>query len=364
MTVFTTALKRIVRQPINWAFILLFPVVFAVLITASSGASESDATSIDMYFGVIDQDNTTVSQTLVKQMGLRYNVIDIANEEDISAALTESDVPWVLLIREGYERDVLAGRTPALEGYSLTVSDMSSLGNVTAQNITRALMLLGTNDDAALSAWEESSRVEVTALETYDNWGLIAFWFGFFGFVSLFTAYFIIKTLTDDKRHGMPDRIGVLPISTRGYLVQGMLAAFCTTEITAGLLMLALRLLLGTIPNAPFLFIILSLYNLFSVGMVFAIVSLSKDLGVASVSITMFATIFSMLGGLFWPLEFAPEFMKKLAWFSPGYWLARGLENIQDITFEGFGMPILFLLGFTVVVILLGGWKRIQPMED
>jgi len=78
----------------------------------------------------------------------------------------------------------------------------------------------------------------------------------------------------------------------------------------------------------------------------------------------MLATIFSMLGGIFWPLEFVPEFMRKLAWFSPGYWLSRGLSEIKTITFEGFGMPMLFLGGFTLVAILLGGWKQVQKMEE
>ena len=362
MTIFFTTLKRIFRQPINWIFVLLFPAIFAVLLGASTWDGAAGV-GVDMRFGVADLDQTALSKTLVNQLRLRYNVVDVA-QADITATLTDSDVPWVLLIREGYARDVLEGVPPALEGYSLTISDVSALCGVTTENITRALMLLGSDDGAALEAWADASRVEAVLLETGDNWEYAASWLGFFGFVTLFTAYFVIKTLSDDKRGGMPDRLGVLPVTPRRHLLSGTLAAFSATEITALLLLLVLRWQLGAIPNAGWLFALLSLYNLFAVGMVLAIVSIARNMGAASVALAMLSTVISMLGGLFWPLEFAPEFMRKLAWFSPGYWLGQGLLHIRAITFESYGMPMLFLAGFTLVALLLGGWKKIQPMEE
>ena len=364
MTIFFTTLKRIVRQPVNWVFVLLYPAIFAALLAVNAPGKTADGPSdIDMVFGVTDQDQTTLSKTLVKQLKVRYNVVEL-DEADIPAALTDADIPWALLIRAGYGSDILGGRQPALEGYSLAISDVSALGGVYAENITKALMLLGSDDSEALSAWESAARVNVTILDDGGNWERTAFWIGFYGFVSLFTAYFVAKALTDDKRGGMPDRIGVLPVTPRRFLISGTLAAFAVTEVTALMLLCALRLLSGEIPHAALLFALLSLYNLFTVGFVLAILSASKDMGAASVALAMSSTLFSMLGGLFWPIEFVPEFMRKLAWFSPGYWLARGLENMPVITFEGFAMPVLFLLGFTAVAILLGGWRKIQRMED
>ena len=364
MTIFLSVLGRIFKQPVNWVFMLIFPVIIAGLayVNTSGDTVENDDVTAGMRFGVTDMDDSILSRTLVEQLKKRFTIQDVS-EDDIAAVLTDSEVPWVLLIRDGYGPDILAGRVPELEGYSLTISDISSLGNVSAQNITRALMLLGTEDPAILAAWEKNSAVDVTILPT-DSWDNIAFWLGFYGFISLYTSYFIIKTLIDDKRRGMPDRLGVLPQSTRSVLVQGTLAAFLATEVTAAFMLIALELLMGAVPNTAALFLLLSLYNLFSVGIVFALVSSLRDLGAASVVITMIATVFAMLGGLFWPLDLVPEFMKKLAWISPGYWLARGLGNIREITFEGFGLPILILACFSLIVLLFGGWKKIQPMEE
>lgn len=360
VTVYLTALKRMLIQPVNWIFIILFPVVFAILPGFGINSETAEASDTSMYFGVVDQDGSALSRVLVGQLKLRYNINEI-EEPDINASLTDSELPWILLIRGGYGNDVLAGRAPALEGYSLAVSDASALGGVNAENITRALMLLGTDDPAVLAAWEETSRVEVFKPEKADGWSGTAQVLGFFGFISMFTAYFIIKSLLDDKRGGMPDRIGVMPMTPRLYLLSGILAAFTATEITVALFMCVMRFRTGAIPNAAYLFALMSLYNLFTVSLVMAIVSALRDLGSASVVMTMCATLFSMLGGLFWPIELVPEFMRRLAWFSPGYWLAQGFANIREISFGGYIIPMLFLLGFTGVAILLGGWKRVQP---
>ena len=365
MIIFTATIKRIFKQPLNWASLLTFPVLFSILASISAGSDIQSAEESDLYFGLVDKDNTVMSKALANQFSLRYNIIEV-DEADISAKLTDQEIPWILKIGEGYEKDVLEKNTAltSLEGYSLIASDYSSLLTVTAENITRALMLLGTNDLNAISAWEDASRVNIEFADSGDAWGILSFWFGFFGFISLFTAYFVVKTLLDDKRQGMPDRVNALPVSARKYLFQGTLATFIATEVTAALTFLVLAVQVGEIPNPLWLFLLLSLYNLFSVSLVLAITSIAKDLGVASVAMTMIATISAMLGGLFWPIEFMPEFMRRIGWFSPGYWLSQGLQNIKEITFGGVIAPLLFLAGFTAVTLLIGGLKKIQRMDD
>ncbi|MDR1669663.1 MAG: ABC transporter permease [Oscillospiraceae bacterium] len=360
MTVFHTALRRIFRQPVNWAFLLLFPMIFILLINfESDGASGND---IVFSFGVCDLDQSVLSQTLVKQMEKRYDIREVA-EPDISAVLTDSEVPWILVIREGYGRDILAGNPPKLEGHSLKISEVSALAGVNAESITRALTLLGTDDPAALAAWEEAASVALTELPG-DNWEGISFWFSMYGFVAIFTSYFVVKALSDDKVRGMPDRLGVLPITPRRTMAQSALAAFLAVEVTAALMVVIVQWQAGSVPHPLHIFLLLSLYNLFAVNAILAIMSIARDLGAASVVMTMLSVIVAMLGGLFWPLDMVPEFMQKAAWFSPGFWLSRGLENMKEITFEGFGMPMLFLAAFAAVALLLGGWKRIQPLDS
>ncbi|MCL2697128.1 MAG: ABC transporter permease [Oscillospiraceae bacterium] len=366
MTVFLTTLKRIFKQPLNWAFLLIFPFICFILLSITENSDNpDDVSATPMRFGIVDNDGSVLSGVLANQLGLRYN-IDEVEQEDISAVLIDQFVPWVLVIGEGFENDVLAKKTEltTLESYSLMLTDVSMLAAVTAENITRALMILGTNDEAALEAWAEASQVEIAVADIGDKWRTLAQWISMFGFISIFTAYFVIKTLLDDKLRGMPDRVGVLPLLSRNYLLQGTFAAFLATEMTVILILAVLWLVLGTIPNVLLMFVLLSLFNLFSVSLILSITSIAKSLAAASVTMTMIATLSGMLGGLFWPLEMVPEFMQKVAWFTPGYWFGQGLQNIREPNFENFAVPLLFLFGFTVVTLLIGGLKKVQKMED
>jgi ABC-2 type transport system permease protein len=363
MTVFTGTLRRIFKQSINWAFLLAFPVLCFILLSVTDDDSEVDGGF--MRFGVVDKDNTVLSQTLTAQLARRYSVDEVA-EEDISAVLIDQFVPWVLVIEAGFEQDVLSGNTEltTLEGYSLTVSEMSELARITTENITRALLILGTADAQLVAVWEEASAVEIRIAPTGDNWNSIAQWLSMFGYISIFTAYFVIKTLMDDKRLGMPDRVGVLPVSARKYLLQGTLAAFLATEVSVLLTLAAMRLAVGAVPNALLLFLLLSMFNLFAVSLILTITSHAKSMASASVAMTMIATLSSMLGGLFWPLAIVPDIMKQIARFTPGYWFGEGLRNVRDATFGSFYLPLLVLFAFAVITLLIGGIKRVQKMDE
>jgi len=367
MTIFKMALKRILGAPINWLFIMLFPLVFSLLITIGSDNPEVDNYWMDgggIPIGIVDQDESFHSQTLINQLSYRFT-IHILNEEDINNALTGTSVAWVLVIREGYGQNVANGVPPQLDGFLLTITSVAITGERAAQNLTQALMVLGTDDPAILALWAETSRVDVSLVgDTSINWAAVAQLTGMYGFIAMIMAFFIIRTLMEDKRHGMPERLGVLPVSPRKIMVQGTMAAFASTLIASGVLILFLNNRLGSLPNPVYLFIMLALFNLFTVALVFAVYSSIKNMGAVSAVVVMIANIFSMLGGLFWPLEMVPPFMQRVAWFTPTYWFGRGLRNISDIGFEGFFMPVMFLLGFTLVAMLLGGWRRIQAVEE
>ena len=368
MTIFINALKRIACQPVNWVIVAVFPIVFVMIVTINVNTNNDESwvdmvDSINIPFGIVDQDQTVLSRTLVTQMEERFTIREL-DEDGIVGALTSNDAVYVLVIRQGYSENVLAGVAPQLNGYSLTMSDISIMGRATAQNITMALMLLGTDDPAVISSWQEAAQFEVSTVGEANNLAFMLQNLGMFGFIAMFMAFFVVRELLDDKRHGMPMRLGVLPVSTRKVIALGTLAAFAVTMVSVVVLQVTLHFRLGAAPNPLHMFVIIGLYNLFSVAFVLAVVSCVKNLGMVPFVTTIVANLSAMLGGLFWPLEMVPPFMQRVAWFSPGYWLSRGIRNIQNISFEGFWMPVLFLIGFTVVTILLGSWRNIQPVEE
>lgn len=369
MNVFLMTLKRIFSNKLCLVFLVIFPVIsFLLLNMGGTQVDENefgDVRAGQIRFAVVDNDDTILSNALVNRLGLRYNVIMISQDEISETLIENVDVSWVLKIENGFEADVLVqnANLKTLQSYTLAITDVAILGELSAQNITRSLMLLGTNDEAIISQWQEESAVNLTFADIGIDFRGLAGWLAMFGFVSILTAYFVIRTLTEDKMQGMPDRIGALPISPRGYLLQGTLAAFAATQISVLLTLLSLHFVYGEVPNGLTIFVMMSVFNLFAVSLVLTIMSLTKTIAAASTVMSMLGTLLSMLGGLFWPLELVPDIMQRIAWFTPGYWFGRGLNNAGEFTFEGFTMPILFMLAFTVVTLLIGGLKRVQKME-
>ena len=74
MTIFITTLKRIFRQPINWLFIIMFPIVCFFLIGAATTDPEVNVGDTGLFIGIVDQDGSELSQTLVGQLDSRYTV--------------------------------------------------------------------------------------------------------------------------------------------------------------------------------------------------------------------------------------------------------------------------------------------------
>lgn len=370
MTIFLLTLKRIFSNKLCFAFLLIFPVASFLLLNGSAGASRNEEDFADARvqgarFAVVDEDNTILSKALVNGLEVRYNVVMISRDEISETLIENVDISWVLKIEQGFEQDVLAQNTEltTLNSYTLTMTDFAALGELSAQTIARSLMVLGTNDEATISNWQQESNVSLSFSDTGIDLRGLSQWLAMFGFISISTAYFVIRTLSEDKLQGMPDRIGALPVSPRAYLLQGALASFVATQVSVILTLISLHLVFGEVPNGLTVFIMMTMFNLFAVSLVLTVMSLTKTIAVASTVVSMVGTLFSMLGGLFWPLEMVPTIMQRIAWFTPAYWFSRGLQNAGEITFEGFAMPILFMLAFTIVTILLGGVKRIQKME-
>ena len=364
MTVFLGCVKRIVRSPLSMIFLFIFPMMFTVLSgLVQMGSEESAPISI----GIADMDGTALSRAVAEYMGERYKCRELA-ERDIEPALSEQKVSWVLKIPEGYQADLLGGRAPKLEGVSIALSDVQFLASSSAEAMTRALLALvsgaGESDiDRLLLEWNPGVTAVSVPLET--AWEDVLFWVSLHGWISMLTAFFLVRIIMTDRHGGLPERVGVLPLSRRMYTLQSILAIFVLCEIsTAAMLVGVNAVLSGAMPNAAHIFLLMSVYNIFTTALSVALFSAFRSDTNVSMMIVMFSTLFSMLGGTYWPVEFMPDFMQKLAVCSPNYWLGTGLANAGVITFENFWMPVVVLFGFTAVAFFLGSLRRVTKAES
>ena len=310
MLVLKMTLRRIFANKLCLLFLVLFPAVTFMLITFQTNNASFDEGDSRVFQGitiaVADNDNTAISRELIRQLDLRYVVEEISSDE-INSTLSESNAtPWALEIEEGFGEDVITGNTnlQTLQSRTITMTDIARLVTMQATNITRSMMLLPLTGDEQSDAqiiedWTEATQMEISPVEVPLGWEGIAQWLSMYGFVSLLTAYFIVRTLAEDKFKGMPDRISALPVSTRSFLTQGTIAAFLATEVSVILTLLVIHYTITPLSNPIVLLIVMSLYNLFAVSLVFTMSTIAKTLAGVAMAVSMFGTLLAMLGGLF-----------------------------------------------------------------
>lgn len=368
MSMYLGSLKRLVKGPLNWIFILGFSAVI-VLAAFSFGRSESGDKSAVISVGVVDMDGSILSETLVQSLETRYTVKRLGVDDDITAELSNNRVSYVLTIDEGYQESILSGRSPSLSGVALEVSDVQYLVSSSAENQTRALVTLAAGVEEGeleelIALWRGQSGVEISFVETDIQWESIAGWLNFYAWTGPLVALFLVRTLMQDRKGGLPERVGALPKSRRSYLLAQILAGLTMSELAVVLIVFGTALALGyTLPNAPQLVLLFSVYSLFATGLSFGVYSVIRNEGTVTAVVTIGVSLLAMIGGSYWPVEVMPEFMQRIAYFSPNYWFTRAMNNIEVITDRTYWLPILMILAFSVVVYLMASWVRPQRAD-
>lgn len=369
MNIYLGSLKRLIKGPLNWLFILGFSaliVLAAALFSNLSSGNEDD----DINIGVVDMDGSILSETLVQSLETRYTVKRLNEDDDITAELSNNRVSYVLTIGEGYQSPILSGTAPELSGVALEASDVQHLVSSAAENQTRALVTLAAGVPeselkALIDIWRAQSVVHVSLVEAKASWDSIAAWLNFYAWTGPLIALFLVRTLMQDRRGGLPERVGALPKSRRNYLLGQILAALTMSELAVVLILFGTSVAVDyPLPNAAHLVLIFTLYSMFTTGLSFGFYSVIRNEGTVAAVVTIGSTLLAMLGGSYWPVEVMPEFMQRLAYFSPVYWFVRAMNNIEMITTQTYWLPVLMLLAFSVVVYLMASWVRPQRAAD
>ncbi len=361
-TVLLFTLKRLIKSPICWLFVIVIPIIYVLLVSLSKPLDEIYTSANNYSLAIVKNDADILSNTLENILKSSYNIISI-NKADINETLISEKADAVLIIPSGFTDNLLSGVTPSLEIEALETSAESVLIRINAENIIRSLRILAYKSEGdilseRLAQFEKSESIKINK-STEDDFSPAKNWLGLYSFLVLMTAYFCTKLMLEDKMSGMNTRLGCAPISPRRYMLQSIIAFSVPVFIQAVLTVTAMKYIGGYYMPSLHLIIIASMcFAFLSVGFSIMVVSLANNIQVAIGLIVPCTTIFSMLGGAYWPREFMPEFMQKVSYISPSFWYINALGSIQNNT--DFIISILFMLGFTAAFLLLGSWKKFR----
>lgn len=364
MYIFKLTLRRIIKTPICLLFILVIPIVYTFLISFTKSDGEF-AISVYAKIAVVNRDGGILARALENQIKLSYNVLE-AEEQEIKDMLIEQKANVALIIPEGFTETIMAGGIPETECLALEISETPELVKATARSIINSLRVIaagGTDGlEERISEWEKSSGVTVD-IENAEDYSLTMTWVGLYSFLVLFSAFFVTKPLLGDRLSGMYGRIGTAPVSPKKYMAQSLLAFSVPICLQVVLALLAFKYLIGFyMPNIGFMLLAGIMLALMYVGLNVMVCSVSNSIEMATYMLIPLGTVFNMLGGIYWPREYMPEFMQKFSYICPPFWFVNAMNNIETVNSD-YWVSILFLAGITLLFLLFGSWKKLQARQ-
>jgi len=174
-----------------------------------------------------------------------------------------------------------------------------------------------------------------------------------------------IHGVVEDRDNRTMARMFVAPIRAVEIAVGNFLGCFLLGTLQLVLILVVTRYVIGFDLGVPFgvLLAVMECFLLAAVGLSSAAAALVKNSAMLGSINNMIVIPTCMIGGCFWPLAMMPEFMQKLANFTPQRWAIAALDQASSgDTLSGLGLQLGVLALFAAVLLAFGSYA-LRPAE-
>lgn len=360
MTIFINTLKRIFRNKIQMLFVLLFPLAFM-----SFGFIHEEH---NVKVAIIDKDRTALTEGLAGSLQSKA-VMRTVREDEIEDKLMALKVDYVLVIDQGFTDKVIAGRDGGIASYSVQESNISEpIGAFVNQWVSHAKTIAG--------AVKHESSAFYEAFDSYERQGALQLSprlvvdpkaaqtrsvVGYLVISMLYTSLVIGLHIIMSRANHTLYRTMAAPVRMRSYMLQTIGAFIVVSALQITLVMLLLKWVYGLYMDgsAWTLYLLLLLFSLVSVSFGVAISYFSRNMIQACLIGMCSIAPLAMLGGAYFPLDWAPEIMRTLGRFTPVSWMMAGVEKLlQGQSLGSIGKEMSVIVLFAAIFFLLGGLRK------
>lgn len=321
--------------------------------------------------GLYDKDDSVSSAELKRYMEDELNM-DVVLESDIdylNSELIEKHISAIIEVPEGFEKNILDGKTRPLEmtyaddyensvfleGYLTSYVDSVEMLALPAEgNSTKYYKLIDENKSEKMNVKVESVDKDVKAKKA-EKTGL-DLTLGFFLMVSFILALGFSSMIFTDRVEGTFNRIRVTSVNTVQYVI-GM----CLSSIVCSMMIIIPFFIylgiFGTVLDIPVMTMIFLclVYSLIVVAISLFMAMLLNTKNSIMAAVVGFTTVTCILGGAFFPLDLSPEFMQQLAQITPQYWFMDSIRVLLDDPDGSWWMNGLILTMFAALFFVLTG---------
>ncbi|OJU10603.1 MAG: hypothetical protein BGN88_13730 [Clostridiales bacterium 43-6] len=358
-------IKGYVKNVPAFILTLLAPSLFGILILVMTKPGAESFRPV----GIVNNNTGVLSETIENTASINGKAkLVTLTEGNWEKTLNDKKVAAVVLVPEGYEKTVLEGKTGKISVVSLAGDQtgmwIQSNLNALLQNVNDFGIVAKGNGETfhgLLKEYNAGAGISVTTLNDLSNnksveiggIGLLA-WIIFI-VCSLYTI-----RLVSDRENNTMRRISATRAGGKIFVSANVLAASILAIVQvvfASIILYGFGILKYT-PMAGFLAVLLP-YAVVSIAIGAFIASINKTTSNAILMIVMGSSILSMLGGMYWPIEFTPKFMQVISYFTPQGWFMRGNRLMTESTDLSVVIPsVVMMLAFAATFLIAASFAQ------
>jgi ABC-2 type transport system permease protein len=333
-------------------YVLLGLVIYAFSIAVIAQARSSSQELNNASIGIVDEDNSVLSRRIAHAFLPPYFQTPRAiAESDIVPLMNNGSYTFVLDIPPNFERDVRAGRRPAIQlDVDATAMVQAGLGSGYAQQI------ITTEIADFLSRAEGTPPPPVDlAVRLAFNPNATSAWFtSVMGIINNVTMLAIIlagAALVREREHGTMDHLLVMPLTPFEITMSKVWANGLVITLAVGLsLLIIVRTLLG-VPIAgsvPLFMLGVMIYLFFATAVGIFLGTIARSMPQLGLLFILVQLPMNMLSGSNTPLESMPAWLATFMQVSPS---THFVSFAQAILYRGAGLAVVWPEFLAVAVI-------------
>jgi ABC-2 type transport system permease protein len=334
----------------DWVLVGLVIYSFSIAILAHARSSSQELHNASI--GYVDEDNSELSRRIIHAfMPPYYKTPQPVSLRHIDQLMNTGRFTFVIDIPPNFQRDVLAGRQPAIQvNVDATAMVQAGLGSRYSEQIISKEV----NDFVSRAEGSPLPPVNL-AIRIDFNPNVITSWFtSVMGIINSVTMLAIIMAgaaVLREREHGTMDHLLVMPISPFEIAMSKVWANGLVITIAVGLsLTVVVQILLG-IPIAgsiPLFLCGTALYLFFATAIGIFLGTVARSMPQLGLLYMLIAMPMNILSGSNTPLESMPHWLATIMQASPS---THYVSFAQSILYRGAGIDVVWPQFLAVIIV-------------
>lgn len=367
--------------------IMIYFFIFLALSLLLSGNGKQQTETVykdtKVQMAVFDRDNSVLSKSMYEYLKNTQTIVTIKDDKDsITDELFYRNVEYVLIIKKGFEENLLAGNYEDLvENIKVPGSISGTLldGKINQYLSALSAYTVGgfSPEEAAKKALETAditTHTDLKQIEGKETEKSSAYYF--YSYIPYVLICMLISglgsILLTFRNKDLNWRIKCSSMSETRRNTALILASFLFCfACWAAFVLLSLVIYRGDITGAKGMFFIVNslVFLLIAMSLTYLITYLVKNLNALNMASNVVGLGLSFLGGIFVPLEYMSKSVLRFSKFLPTYWYVVTNEAIDTFTSQtsqyhtilrNLGIELLFVVIFLGAAIGLSRTKSVS----